>query len=776
MDEAGYHARRRAAKVYTIEFDNHIVRAQLSKQQDAYYSQHPQMGSDGRYLGVETVSPLNEPWVGGFQAQGQMPHAQVQGNVPIPPYHSQSGFPEPGHRPPAWIPDVKIPGDTYTDHAHYPGPSPYSAPPLSAVERSNALGGPPRMDPHLQMMCGPLLRYDTVDDHGIWHGAAMVVTADAGSQYDPHPILHLEWDPLRPVHTSAHGHQRGRSLSSMPSPISAVSTNGSGVPPPVPYPSEPAIASQQYPPSHIYQQTDIPGHEIWVYRGSAGSFTFWRFLIQIPLGPNEMGVRYRLNMGQELEFFIPGQNQNMRWAAHSCNGFSAGVNQDDFRGPGHATGYDPLWKDLLDKHAERPFHALVGGGDQLYCDAMMREPELQPYIALKTPKEKVSAPLTDDVAFAIDRHYCLEFRRGMFSKANSSIPMVNMLDDHDLIDGFGNPDDLQLSPIFRHIGSRGYFFYLLFQCFTVAEVDGIDPKPGAHTFKSTIIGGDGPWIPSPGHSILTYLGPQMRMLLLDCRAERKKELVCSQITYDRIFWHLHQLPQQVEHVIIQLGIPIAYPRMNFLETALESKLNPFTALAQKGSLGLSGFVNKFNKDPELLDDLNDHWTAKSHKRERNWFVEQVQALAKAKRIRVTFLSGDVHCAAVGYFKTLVRGGGKGHALDPLADHRYMLNVVTSAIVNTPPPVGVLTMVGMLADRPHKTMHYCDTDESMIPLFRTDTDGTPLKQPYIMGRRNYTSVELDDQTGNLNFDIRIERVKGSGDTVSYPVIAPPPRWV
>lgn len=52
-----------------------------------------------------------------------------------------------------------------------------------------------------------------------------------------------------------------------------------------------------------------------------------------------------------------------------CNGFSAGVNPDDFRGPGFKSGYDPVWMDLLSKHAETPFHALVGGGDQLYCDS-----------------------------------------------------------------------------------------------------------------------------------------------------------------------------------------------------------------------------------------------------------------------------------------------------------------------------------------------------------------------------------------------------------------------
>lgn len=28
-------------------------------------------------------------------------------------------------------------------------------------------------------------------------------------------------------------------------------------------------------------------------------------------------------------------------------------------------GYDPLWTDVLAKHDEKPFHCLVGGGDQV---------------------------------------------------------------------------------------------------------------------------------------------------------------------------------------------------------------------------------------------------------------------------------------------------------------------------------------------------------------------------------------------------------------------------
>jgi hypothetical protein len=43
---------------------------------------------------------------------------------------------------------------------------------------------------------------------------------------------------------------------------------------------------------------------------------------------------------------------------------------------------------------------------------------------------------------------------------------------------------------------------------------------------------------------------------------------------------------------------------------------------------------------------------------------------------VTFVSGDVHCGAVGVLKTLAVGKTKVE-IPPEQDHRYMLNVVTS---------------------------------------------------------------------------------------------------
>jgi hypothetical protein len=43
----------------------------------------------------------------------------------------------------------------------------------------------------------------------------------------------------------------------------------------------------------------------------------------------------------------------------------------------------------------------------------------------------------------------------------------------------------------------------------------------------------------------------------------------------------------------------------------------------------------------------------------------------------------------------------------------MLNIVSSAIVNTPPPGALIKLVGRLGAKKHKTMHYNGTEESMV---------------------------------------------------------------
>lgn len=133
------------------------------------------------------------------------------------------------------------------------------------------------------------------------------------------------------------------------------------------------------PPStqEVMPEQRIPAQRIHTYQDQHGPCSFWRFMIQIPIQNFEVSARYRLNGGAEIRFVVPAAGQNLRWASHSCNGFSSGVNPDDFQGKNFTSGYDPVWEDMLKHHHQEAYHCMVGGGDQIYCDALIREPELQ---------------------------------------------------------------------------------------------------------------------------------------------------------------------------------------------------------------------------------------------------------------------------------------------------------------------------------------------------------------------------------------------------------------
>lgn len=167
-----------------------------------------------------------------------------------------------------------------------------------------------------------------------------------------------------------------------------------------------------------------------------------------------------------------------------------------------------------------------------------------------------------------------------------------------------------------------------------------------------------------------------------------------------------------------------------MENVLTSRvMDPIKALGRTGMLG--GFVNKFDGGVEILDDLDDHWTAKHHKAERNWFIQELQELAADKSVRVTILGGDVHLAAVGQFYSNKRLG-----IPKDRDHRYMPNVISSAIVNTPPP----ELMADILNKRNKVHHLDEeTDEDMIPMFTHDVDGKPRNNHHLLPRRNWCSI-------------------------------------
>ncbi|CEQ39964.1 SPOSA6832_01552, partial [Sporobolomyces salmonicolor] len=703
-----------------------------------------------------------------------------------------------------------------------PGPSPINGPP-STVPIAEPLKHPEnskrRMSPYLSLMLGATLRYDTVIDH-VWHGFAMIVTTDEVSDYSSPPTMTLEWDAT------------GGALATE---FEKMNLAGS-VPPPADHPD------------YVTSQKSV-GQRIHTYMSIAGGQSFWRFKIEIPLGEREEEIFYSINGGPENSFWVPAATQEMRVMYHSwsvlfsfffahvplitgddSNGFSAGVDTAAFNGP------DPLWRDVLRKHDEKPIHCMVGGGDQIYCDPLTREPEIAPWISESSTHKKANAPLTPEMRFALDRFFfnwrvCCTARgsEAALSAKRSQKSLCSTCST--TIDGFGSyPDELQTSPVFSSIGAAGYRWFLLFQSaflrsffqlhahvfspvFIVDEVDGTLPDENgivsSHPNKSLILGGDGVFIPFSNHSFLSYLGPKMYILAVDWRSERRVDQLASNMTYDRLFAAVRALPAGVQHLVVLLGttppprfpiyavahlpksflptgVPIAYPRMVALEAILESKFNPMSLLA-KAHIMPSG-VNKFNAEAELKDDLADHPCADGHKKERNWLIETLQKLAVDKHLRISFMSGDVHAKQGSYPSFDVSLSPRRTDLtfrrpqffstkkvEPAKDPKYMLQIISSAIVNTPPPPAVIWLVSKLGSKKHKTLHYIDTEEELIPLFTEDTDGSKPKSTTVMGRRNYCMANYNEATDELEFTLCIEKRQGSGTTKGYSLAAPPPRW-
>ncbi|GAE00063.1 conserved hypothetical protein [Paecilomyces variotii No. 5] len=644
-------------------------------------------------------------------------------------------------------------------------PSDYQKPVPKANENN-------RFDPILFLKCGPLLRYtgmrrDKIDgpegqiDLETWRGSVMIVTKDSLSSYEPAPTLRLFSQPMdllppppveinsedgiklapeyvdptagltkvgrdgRVLYVKPVEHiEEGVDLSTVESEDGLFEETRS----PIDYDGQsPPVPSNRIHPvdgETTGRYREISG--IRLYADSARDVTFWRFSIEVELGDKQQRIAYRINQGPAIGFWVPARGQSMNIMFHTCNGFSLSVDPNKFSGP------DPLWRDVLNEHQTRPFHVMIGGGDQIYNDKVMVETEhFQEWIHIKNPHDKRHAPFSPEMkaeleTFFLER-YCMWFSQGLFGLANCQIPMINIWDDHDIIDGFGSyPDHFMRTPVFSGLGNVAFKYYMLFQHQSVPEETEADEP-------SWILGAEpGPYIKERSRSVFMFLGKGTAFLGLDCRTERMRGDILSEQTYDLIWDRCHReiVKGDTKHLIVLLGVPIAYPRLVWLENILTSRImDPVKALGRAGMLG--HLVNKFDGSVEILDDLDDHWTAKHHKLERTWLVEDLQDLAAEKSVRVTILSGDVHLGAMGQFYSNPRLN-----LAKDKDYRYMPNVISSAIVNTPPP-------DMLADVLNKRnkIHHMDsnTDESMIPIFTHDVDDKPRNNKRLLPRRNWCSI-------------------------------------
>nr|POE71374.1 uncharacterized protein CFP56_62469 [Quercus suber] len=590
----------------------------------------------------------------------------------------------------------------------------------------------------LEVQCGPLLNYRRMSgEHTaspVWHGSVLIVTTPGN---DP--------DALRLSCVGSGGAQ----------------TNGHA-----------ANLDQSFQGSKLYEDPNK---------------AFWQFSIELPFQEQESQWEYLIprmkstidtrNLSSPKRFSVPSKHESMRIMFHSCNGFSVGTDVDAWSGPA-------LWNDVLRVHDEKPFHVMIGGGDQIYNDSVRVDGPLREWTDIGNPRKRREYPFPEELRKKCDEFYFNNYSKWYstepFASANAQVPQLNIWDDHDIIDGFGSyTDHFMKCSVFRGIGGVAHKYYMLFQHHvpppvstystdapqtTHAQTGGSKADATQlqdtyvmklqHEDESYIFGRkQGPYVEERSRNIYSQLGKGIAFVGVDARTERTRHQINYPETYDLIFDHASKQigasNGAIKHMVLLLGVPIAYPRLQWLENILQSPLiGPIRFLNKRFGLA-GGFFNQFDGNVDLLDDLDDHYTAHQHKKERKDLILRLQHLAKQHDVRVSILGGDVHLAALGRFYSNPKLN-----IAAEADWRYMPNIISSAITNKPPPQAVANLLAK-RNKIHHLDH--DTDETLLELFDKDPgDGQPGVKPKsaatnhaTMPSRNYAIITESHSHAALN---------------------------
>lgn len=583
----------------------------------------------------------------------------------------------------------------------------------------------------VDVICGPLLNYrrmDTQATSATYHGSILIVTTPGLS---PPQLLLRHAGPV------------------------SQNTNG--------------VQSESQAPLPVESQPPLTVQGIKLYEDPKKAF--WRFSFSFPLNEYEAQWKYTIPgfrylggsaLTNEWTFAVPAWDQSMRIMFHSCNGFSVGTDTDSWAGPA-------LWNDVLRVHAKRPFHVMIGGGDQIYNDGVRVDGPLKEWTSIGNPIKRQAHHFNEQLRVDCDEYYYNNYVRWYnhepFKTANGRIPQVNIWDDHDIIDGFGSyTDHFMKCAVFRGIGGVAFKYYCLFQhhvappksTFTTDSDGPVDPRQLENTFvleeqvpdPRWILGkSPGPYVEERSRSLYMRLGRRIAFVGIDARTERTRVQVNYPETYDLIFERLNQELRQangeVKHLILLLGVPIAYPRLAWLENIITSPLIAPLRLLNKRFGVAGGLFNKFDGQVDLLDDLDDHYTARHHKVERRELILRLQQFSKEHAVRITILGGDVHLSALGRFYSNLKLN-----IPAENDFRYMPNIVSSAITNKPPPKAVANLLA----RRNKIHHLdSDTDETLMPLFDKQPGGVEKSASWnnvTMPSRNYACItEIETPVAN-----------------------------
>jgi hypothetical protein len=412
-----------------------------------------------------------------------------------------------------------------------------------------------------EVVCGPLLNYRSMEGR-VWRGSVLVVTKGGGKTQSFQPTLRIG-------RVDAADQQEG--LVGEGPATDGATVNG-------------AIKTGH--------GAEVRGNCLY----SDPRNTFWQFPITCDMLETETkwaysisNVRYHSTTKPVTNyFFVPAIDESMRIMFHSCNGFSVGTDEDAWSGPA-------LWNDVMRRHGEAPFHVMIGGGDQIYNDGIRVSGPLRAWTDIGNPKKRRDYPFPEQLRAECDDYYLSNYIRWYstdpFAQANGQIAQLNIWDDHDIIDGFGSyVNDFMKCDVFRGIGGCAHKYYMLFQHHlappastyttdapqTMEAGDAVDHAQLKDTFVAPstlgseagyIVGSSaGPYVAEHSMNLFARLGARIAFIGLDARTERTRHQVNYAETYDLVFERLRaelsaaqQSGKPYRHLILLLGIPIAYP-------------------------------------------------------------------------------------------------------------------------------------------------------------------------------------------------------------------------
>jgi len=458
---------------------------------------------------------------------------------------------------------------------------------------------------------------------------------------------------------------------------------------------------------------------------AAGSFdgAKWMYwLVSIPRGEKEFQTSYRIGNLDEGTIdidgvVIPALGQSPRIAFFSCNGVQ------DPKDWTTQPEMEVLWERMHARHeagvqpdrSGGPYHVLLGGGDQIYCDSVWADVEKLRKLDSWNARKK--ARVTPSLVRALEKHYgklYLRWHASWFSELHSRVPGLYTWDDHDIFDGWGSySDDLQRSGLFQAIFQQARRAFMLFQLGGGAEAGApcLDAS-GAHFLQAI------------------QLSDALDVVVLDLRSQRTSDAVMAEDQWKALGDHLAARSKRKStgaHLLVVSTIPVVY--LNF-------------AVA-------TTFFDWLPWRQDLEDDLRDQWEHKDHQEERSRLIMTLLNHAKETKSRVTLLSGDVHVGARGR----IASKRPAHLIGDETES-VIHQLTSSAIVFPAPPA--IALAGMRSITPSGPAPL-----SSVSQVETEVVGVGADH-FLLGKRNWLSIEPEAAESGEREKLWVRWVTADGD--------------